>query len=135
MVAVTRNGTISWISSTYGGRTSDVYIVRNSGFLDLLEPYDTVIANTGFKIKSDLTMKRCYFAIPPSAAKGIQMTKDDVSQTNRVANVPIFVEKAIASLKWFRVLKNEIPLLEMPLLDDIVNVCSALCNLFPPLYQ
>ena len=38
-------------------------------------------------------MKRCYLAIPPSAAKGTQMTKD-VSETNRVANVRIFVEKA-----------------------------------------
>ena len=38
LVAITPNGAISWISSTYGGRTSDVYIVRSSGFLDLLEP-------------------------------------------------------------------------------------------------
>ena len=37
-VAITPNGAISWILSTYGGRTSDVYIIRNSGFLDLLEP-------------------------------------------------------------------------------------------------
>ena len=73
-----------------------VHPVRNSGFLDLLEPYDTVMADRGFKIKSDLTMKTCYLAIPPSAAKGTQMTKDDVSETNRVANVRIFVEKAIA---------------------------------------
>ena len=77
-------------------------------------------------------MKRCYLAIPPSAAKGTQMTKD-VSETNRVANVRIFVEKATARLKWFRILKNEIPLLEIPLLNNIVIVCSALCNLLPPL--
>ena len=110
-------------------------IVRNSGFLDLLEPYDTVIADRGFKIRSDLTMKGCYLAISLSAAKGTQMSKDDVFETNRVANVLIFVEKAIARLKWFRILKNEIPLLEMPLLDDIVFFCSALCNLLPPLSQ
>ena len=143
LVAVTPNGAISWVSSTYGGRTSDVYIYiyiyiyiyRNSGFLELLEPYDTVMADGGFKIKSDLTMKIYYLAIPASAAKGAQMTKDDVSETNRVANVCIFVEKAIPRLKWFLILKIEIPLLEMPLLDDIVIVCSALCNLLPPLCQ
>ena len=133
LVAITLNGAILWISSTYGGHTSDAYIVRNSGFLDLLEPYNTVMADRGFKIKSDFTMKRCYLAIPPSAAKGTQMTKDDVSEINHVANVRIYVEKAIARLKWFRILKNEIPLLEMPLLDDIVIVWSALCNLLPPL--
>ena len=133
LVAITLNGAILWISSTYGGHTSDAYIVRNSGFLDLLEPYNTVMADRGFKIKSDFTMKRCYLAIPPSAAKGTQMTKDDVSEINHVANVRIYVEKAIARLKWFRILKNEIPLLEMPLLDDIVIVWSALCNLLSPL--
>ena len=135
LVAISPNGAISWILSTYGGRTNDVYIIRNSGFIDLLEPYDTVIADRGFKIKSDLPMKRCYFAIPPSAAKGTQMTKDNAFETNRVANLRIFVEKAIARLKWFRILKNEIPLLEMPLLDDIVIVYSAFCNLLSPLCQ
>ena len=52
-------------------------------------------------IKSDLTIKRCFLAIPPNAAKGTQMIKNDVSETNRVANVCIFAEKAIARLKWF----------------------------------
>ena len=93
------------------------------------------MANRGFKIKSDLTMKKCYLVISPSAAKGTQIKKDDVSETNRVANIRIYVEKAIARLKWFRILKNKIPLLEMLLLDDIVIVCSALCNLLPPLCQ
>ena len=56
-------------------------------------------------------MKRCYLAIPQRAAKGTQMKKDDVSETNSVAHVCIFIEKAIARLKWFAILKNEIPLL------------------------
>ena len=57
------------------------------------------------------------------------MTNVDVSEANRITNVCIFVEKAIARLKWFLILKNEIPLLEMPLLDDIMIACSALCEL------
>ena len=84
-----------------------------------ISPYDTVMADRGFKIKSDLTMHRCYLAIAPSAASGTQMTKDDVLETNRIANVRIFVEKAIARIKWFRILKVEMSLLEMPLIDDI----------------
>ena len=137
LVAITPNGAISWILSTYGGCSNYIYIIRNSGFFDLLllKPYDTVMAGGGFKIKSDLAMKRCYLAISPSAAKGSQKTKDDVSETNCVTtNVHIFVEKVIARLKWFRILKYEITLLEMPLLDDII-VCNALCNLLPRLCQ
>ena len=44
LVCITPNGAISWISPLYGGRASDIYIVRDSGFLKLLEPFDTVMA-------------------------------------------------------------------------------------------
>ena len=47
-----------------------LYIVRNSGFCDLLEPYNAIMAGRGFKIKSSFTMKICYLPISPSAAKG-----------------------------------------------------------------
>ena len=133
LIAITPNGAVSWISPCYGGRTSDVFIVRNSGFLNLLEPYDTVMADRGFKIKSDLTMKRYYLAIPPSAAKGNQISSDDVAVTSKVANIRIFVEKAIARVKWFRILSTEITMLELPLVDDILIICCALVNLLPPL--
>ena len=36
LVAITPNGALSWIYATYGGRISDTFIVRDSGFLDLL---------------------------------------------------------------------------------------------------
>ena len=73
LVAITPNGAISWILSIYGSHTSDVYIVRNSGFLDLLEPYNRVMSGRGFKIKSTLTIKRCYLVIPLTAANGTQL--------------------------------------------------------------
>ena len=38
-----------WISLNYGVRTSDVFIVQDSGFLALLEPRDQVIADQGLK--------------------------------------------------------------------------------------
>ena len=59
------------------------------------------MADCGFKIKSDLTFHRSFLAIPPSAAKGNQMTSSDIEETSKVANVRIFVEKAIARIKWF----------------------------------
>ena len=84
LVAVTPNGAVSWISPAYGGRTSDIHIVRQSGFLDLLEPHDRVMADRGFKIKTDLAMKQCYLSIPSSAAKGSQMVGSDVRKTSRI---------------------------------------------------
>ena len=133
LVAITPNGAVSWVSSAYGGRATDIHIVRDSGFLDLLEPFDRVMADRGFKIKTDLAMHQCYLSIPPSAAKGSQMTGSDVRETSRIANVRIFVEQAIKRMKEFRILKGEVSILELPLVNDYIIVCAALSNLFPPL--
>ena len=61
------------------------------------------------------------------------MVSQDVAVTSKVANVRIFVEKAIARVKWYRILSAEITMLELPLVDDILIVCCALVNLLPPL--
>ncbi|KAK3740395.1 hypothetical protein QZH41_000916 [Actinostola sp. cb2023] len=50
------------------------------------------------------------------------MSKDDVRSTSRIANVRIFVEKAIRRVKEYRILSNEIPVSLLPLLDDIINL-------------
>ena len=60
------------------------------------------MADRGFKIKTDLTMKWCSLAIPPSAAKGAHML-NDVKETSNIANVCIYVEQAIE--KYFQILK------------------------------
>ena len=65
-----RRVSISWILSHYGDRTNDIDIAKNSGFLSLLEPCDTVMTGGGFKTKLDLIMRRCYLAISPNAPKG-----------------------------------------------------------------
>ena len=70
-----------WISLTYGVRTSDVFIVQDLGFLDLLEPGDQVIADRSLKIKTNLVMKQCKLSIPPNPAKGNQMTSSDTKKT------------------------------------------------------
>ena len=99
LVVITPNVTLSWVSPCYEGRTTDIYIVQDSGFLDILKPYDTVVADCGFKIKSDLTFHRCCLAISPSASKRNQVTSSDIRVTSKVANVKIFVEKTIARMK------------------------------------
>ena len=87
LVCITPNGAVSWISPAYGGRASDKFNVTDSGFLDLLEPFDCIMADRGFKIKQLLLMKRCNLAIPPTAAKGNQMTEQYIKETKRIANV------------------------------------------------
>ena len=120
LVCITSNGAVSWVSPVYGGRSSDIHTVRDSGFLNLLEPFDQVMADKGFKIKTDLALKQCYLRISPSAAKRSQNVKKDVHDTSNIANVCIYVEQAIQRLKEFRLLKHQQPLLYLPILNDIV---------------
>ena len=122
---------MSYVSTAYRGRTSDVHIVRNSNFKQFLEPHDEIMADRGFKIKTYLAMIQCSLRIPPSAAAGVQMCQSDVNKTSSIANVRIYVEQAIKRLN--RILKNEVPLLYLPIFDDIVKVCAALHNLKEPL--
>ena len=51
------------------------------------------------------------------------------------ANNPIIVEQVPSRLKTFRILKCELPITLIGHIDDIVIVCSALCNLKEPIYK
>ena len=117
----------------YGGRTSDACIVRDSGFLDLLDPYDQIMADREFKIKTDLALKQCTLAIPPSTDSGCQMVSRSVKETSMVANVNIYVEQVIKNLKDYWILKNEMQLKYLLIVDNIIRTCCALNNLKKPL--
>ena len=133
LVAITPRGAVSWVSPVYGGRASDVHIVRDSGFLNNIQRYDLVMADRGFKIREDLLAIGSNLAIPPTSAASMQMHSKDVKETSQIANVRIHVERAIRRIKIFRILKQEIPLCIVPLAHDIVRLCAALSNLSEPL--
>ena len=115
------------VSSCYEGRASDIFIVRNSGFLNLIEPYDEVMADRGFKIREDLMIHMATLCIPPSWASSIQLLPRDVRETSNIANVRIYVEQAIGWLTVFLLLKNELPISLLPLADDIYVTCYHHC--------
>ena len=133
LVAITPNGAISYISPCYGGRASDIFIARDSGFLNMIQPCDEIMADRGFKIREDLMMHMATLCIPPSRASSMQLLPRDVRETSQSANVRIYVEQAIGRLKVFLILKNELPITLIPLADDIGRACCALCNLLPTL--
>ena len=72
----------------HGRNASDVFIIWNSGFLDILDPKDQVMTEIGFKIKTDLAMRQSF---PTSAAKRNQIAAS---------------EQGIKKTKEFHVLKQ-----------------------------
>ena len=126
-------GTFNFVSEGWGGRTSDVAITRESGFYDILEYGDVVMADKGFTIAEDLLVRHCQLYIPPGKRGQEQMSKAEVNKTKEIANLRIFVEQAIRRLKTFRIIKHEVPIVLVDKIDDIVTICAALCNLYPKL--
>ena len=74
-------------------------------------------------------MSMATLCIPLSCAASMQMLPSDVRKTSNIVNIRIYVEQAIGRIKLFRILKHELPITLLPLVDDIVRVCCALCNL------
>lgn len=133
LVGITPNGHFSFVSRFYGGRASDVYIVRESECLDLIEPYDTIMTDRGFPISENLMIRFSSLEIPPAAKANRQMTRSNVKQTKKVANLRIHVIRAINRVKDLKILLGTLPISSIPQADDIITICAALTNLLPDL--
>jgi hypothetical protein len=129
LIGISPRGCISFVSEAWGGQASDRHITINSGFLDLVDPTDQIMADKGFLIRDELMYRRAELVLPPGAKGHEQMAGKDVQKTKAIANLRIHVERAIQRLKTFRILKFQMPLNLLPLIDDIVKTCAALCNL------
>ena len=64
LIGITPQGTISFVSHAWGGRTSDKFLTENCGILDKLVPGDIVMADRGFAIHESVAFKRSELVIP-----------------------------------------------------------------------
>ncbi|XP_057290874.1 uncharacterized protein LOC130613565 [Hydractinia symbiolongicarpus] len=135
LIGISPAGFITFLFDCYGGRASDRYITKNSGFYELLERDDEVMADRGFQIREELLLKFCSLSVPPGARIKSQMTSTECKNTKEIANLRIHVERAINRVKFYRILKTVLPITMMQHADDIVKACAALCNLKPRLIR
>jgi len=99
LIGISPRGCISFVSDVWGGRAFDRHITINSGFLDLVDPTDQIMADKGFLIRDKLMYRRAELVLPPGARGHEQMTSEDVRKTKFIANLRIHVERAIQRLK------------------------------------
>ena len=81
-----QSGFFNFVSKCWGGRTSDNHLTKNCDFVDIVEPYDSVMADRGFQICEDLLLRRADLHIPPGRCGTDQMSKCDVKKTQEIAN-------------------------------------------------
>lgn len=132
MISITPDGLINFISPGYGGRSSDMEIVKSSGYLTALPSGSSVLADRGFKhIETLLQPKKCKLLRPPSVQTDVKPTKEEVIYTKQIASVRIHVERVIRRLREFKMLEPHVTLDHNLLssLDDTVLLAAALVNL------
>ena len=123
LISCAPNSCITYISCIYGGRASDKQISLCSGFLDLHDDYDAILANKGFNISEECALRRLILHIPPGLRGQSQMSVANAIRTKKVVKLRILIEQVIRRLKTFRILSGEVPVTLVPHLHKIVTVC------------
>lgn len=125
LVVISPSGMITLISRGYGGRSTDGFIVNDSGFINLVEPGDEIMADKGFPlITTELLHRDCVLVMPPFA-NNPQFTREEVLERYSIASVRIHVERAIQRIKVFKILQY----ITHDLLDDIDEILHVACAL------
>lgn len=142
LIGITPQGSISFVSKAWGGRTSDKFLTENCGLMNKLLPGDLVMADRGFTIHDVVALKRAELAIPAFTKGKSQLDPVDVESTRGIANVRIHVERVIGLLRnKYTILRGTLSTdylitseqRQVPLIDRILRVCSGLVNLCPPI--
>ena len=110
LIGITSQGTVSFVSETWGGRTSDKYLTENCGFLNKLLPEDIVMADRGFTITESVGLQQAKLLIPAFTMGKSQLDPVDVEQTRGIASVRIHVERVIGLLRRkYTILESTLP--------------------------
>ena len=85
LIGITPQGTVSYISSGWGGRASDKYITEHCGLLENLQPGDLVLADRGFDIEESCALYAAQLQIPSFTKGKAQLSPVDYSQSCQCA--------------------------------------------------
>ena len=116
---------------------SDKEIVARCGILHqgLWKKGDSIMADRVFNIQELLDPPGVKVNIPAFLDGKEQLDKEDVVMSQTITSVRINVERIIACIKKFKVLKTEIPLNFNGTINQIWTVACLLCNFMDPLIK
>lgn len=140
LISITPQGSISYISKSWGGRSSDKLVTEYSNILNLLLPGDLILADRGFRINDVFNLYGAEVIQPAFTNGKNQLNPLAIESTRNLAQVRIHVERVIGNLRQkYRILHSKLPLSLVAkstkeakkILDQILIVCSALTNMCP----
>ena len=140
LIAVTPAGTISYVSAVWGGRVSDKFLTQQSGFLKLIDPGDTILADRGFDIGDEVGLHGARLITPVFTKGKMQLSQQEVEVSQRIVRVCIHVKRVRGEMKnKYTILQGTISVnclkhkadIELANVDKILITCAALTNLPP----
>lgn len=140
LIGISPQRAITYISDGYGGRASDGHITQTCGFLDQLRPGDYVLADKGFRLNDQFSIRGAELLVPAFVVKRQQLHPLEIEKTRKIANVRIHVERLIGAVKQkYEILQHIIPIsmlvkrnnLEVSVIDQIMVVCCSFLNMCP----
>ncbi|KAF5281935.1 hypothetical protein FQR65_LT14461 [Abscondita terminalis] len=138
LVGATPDGLITFVSTGFGGRTSDTVIVEKSRFLDKLEEGSIIMADRGFKhVENLFIQKNCTLLRPPSVKSGEKLSKTQVLEAKRIASLRIHIERVIRRLREFKFLQPHACVHNKLIgtMDDVLLIACGLTNIQGPLIK
>ncbi|XP_052124332.1 uncharacterized protein LOC113214353 isoform X5 [Frankliniella occidentalis] len=128
LVGISCHGGILFVSPGYEGSMSEKQALKESGFMDFLEPGDVIMSDRGFAINNDLLRIGVDVLKPPSLDGRPKFTPEEEILTRAIASARIYVEHAVRLIKVNRLLQGIIPLKLLPTISDYVYVAGYLAN-------
>lgn len=134
LIGVTPGGSISYVSSGYGGKSSDKQIVIEEEVLDRLAPGEAVMTDKGFMIDEECKRRNVKLVRPPFLrAPQTQLSKVEAAQNVSIAAARVHVERAIQRIRIFSFFNNKIDIRFLPILDDLMIIACAIVNMSSPI--
>ena len=142
LVGVDAKGGSVFIAQLYTGSISDKQIVTRSGFLNILKqklsvgeilPNDSIMADKGFDIESELKEIGLQLNIPPFLGSKSQFEESDVLKTQSIAHHRIDVERAIGKVRRFGIFSKPLPISVLGSVNQLWAVCCMISNFMDPI--
>lgn len=141
LIGISVTGAILFVSIGFGGRASDKEVVKKSGFLNLIQEGDIILADKGFLIEDEVEARNASLKMPSFVRNGGQLHPTEIEQSRDVSRIRIHVERIICVLRekfnicsdtaHMSAVAKQNDLYDNDLYDKIIYVCSCLVNLCP----
>lgn len=133
LVGCDEMGAVNFISDAFVGSISDREILVKSGFLDIVEKGDAVLADKGFDVSDLLDSKGVLINIPPFLKGKEQLSNFDVMKTRIIANRRILIENINCRAKKNKILVTPMQKHLWTYANKIIYICFALVNFYKPI--